>query len=632
MNMPIKRRILNSYNSDTSDSSGTTTVHISTSSTNHSRYLYRSKSLTYINQQNKTHTRRSSSLPSLIYHHIKENLSNKKILLRESNTKLNIKSKTEPIDLTDENYSMPMIVNVEENVELANQRQKIKSQKATLTNKQKPAQTTPISDPPSRIPPYTVISRSTSHESNPPPPVLTKPTPIHHPIPSNSYRTSPYVNYHQEPYTYRESSQAIPSSPSSAMSHPYLHSATNPNNGNLYPYSYSSSSAQYSAIKKPKESPLSNSYDTRPNSIAPSHLSSSSLSSNNNNNNNNGSLSSVVMPIVRKPNYYHQLTPEQQASIKMQTSPPSSAPCRLACCYPPSAMQQQHQQQQSQYSTDKSAPNERLIYRQYSNIPPQPQTFKRDPSQTPDIPNSSPSINRKQRRIDSIPPPPSTTPYPSYPPTKSYFAPPPPPSSSSSSSNSSSASHWSSPSPSTLNPNMKPLIRYPYPPPPNTSMNGMARKMESYSQSRRPTPVQSRAPPPPPTSTPVVAQNSSALISPPNTPHELTLPNIRTRSIDLQRAIIERGYCDMDKLPKLVVRHTKTYSNKTIDTMGQLFPTWFNEPDYRCIHCFRCDQVFTPQQFMTHVDDEHMQTEQPLSMTSIQLLTSEKMSEYKVGL
>ena len=36
---------------------------------------------------------------------------------------------------------------------------------------------------------------------------------------------------------------------------------------------------------------------------------------------------------------------------------------------------------------------------------------------------------------------------------------------------------------------------------------------------------------------PVVVQNSSTLISPPNTPHELTLPNIRTRSIDLQRAI-----------------------------------------------------------------------------------------------
>ena len=47
---------------------------------------------------------------------------------------------------------------------------------------------------------------------------------------------------------------------------------------------------------------------------------------------------------------------------------------------------------------------------------------------------------------------------------------------------------------------------------------------------------------------------------------------------------------------------------------------------------FVCDQVFTPQHFMTHVDDEHMQNEQPINMTSIQLLTTEKMSEYKVGL
>ena len=231
--------------------------------------------------------------------------------------------------------------------------------------------------------------------------------------------------------------------------------------------------------------------------------------------------------------------------------------------------------------------------------------------------------------------PPSSTPsYPPYSSSKSYFVPPPPPSSSSS-----SASHWSAPSQSSSNLNTKPSIPYPYLPVPPSSHNGMPRKMEPYPQPRRPIPIPSRAPlpaqsslPPTPSSTPVVVQNSSTLISPPNTPHELTLPHVRTRSIDLQRAIIERGYCDMDKLPKLVVRHTKTYANRTVDTMGQLFPTWFNEPDYRCIHCFRCDQVFTPQQFMTHVDDDLSQTEQPISMTSIQLLTSEKMSEYKVGL
>jgi hypothetical protein len=131
---------------------------------------------------------------------------------------------------------------------------------------------------------------------------------------------------------------------------------------------------------------------------------------------------------------------------------------------------------------------------------------------------------------------------------------------------------------------------------------------------------------------PVVVQNSSTLISPPNTPHDLTLPNICTRSIDLARAISLHGQCNMDKIPKLVVRHTKTYANKTIDTMGQLFPTWFVEPHYRCIHCFSCDQVFTPQQFMIHVDDLKLVNEQLLHMTSIQLLTSEKMSEAKVGL
>jgi len=126
---------------------------------------------------------------------------------------------------------------------------------------------------------------------------------------------------------------------------------------------------------------------------------------------------------------------------------------------------------------------------------------------------------------------------------------------------------------------------------------------------------------------PVLVQNSST-----NIPNELRLPYIYTQSIDLPQAIIEHNHCDMDKIPKLVVRHTKTYLTKTIDTMGKLFPTWFNEPDYRCIQCFSCDQVFTPQLFMTHVDDKQLACEQPLNMTSIQLLTSEKMSEYKVEL
>ncbi|CAF4493090.1 unnamed protein product [Rotaria sp. Silwood2] len=607
MNMPKKWRILNSYNNDIHDSSSTTKFHIPILSTNNSRCLYRSKSFTYSKQSNKTLLRRSFSL-SLITCRKKENFSTiKKFLTIDNKTKLNIKSTAEAIDLTDESYSMPMIVNVEENVELANQRHKIKSKKSTLTNKQNlPSNVPTISDPEPRAPP-TIISRSIAHIPNPS--MLTKPTPIHHPISSSSYRIPPYGVYHQDSYVYRDPSSA-------PMPHSYYHSAANVNNGNVYSYPFSSS-IQYPTIKKSKELPITNCYDNQSNSVT---LPPSSLSSNNNHN----LASSVVMPIVRKPNYYHQLTPEQQASIKMQTSPPtssSSVPCRLPCCFQSSAMQSQH-------SADKLASNERLIYRQYSVPTSTSQILKRDPSQTPEIQHSSPSINRKQRRIDSIPTTP-TTPYSSYPSPKSYFVQPAPPSPAFSSS-----SHWPSTSPSITNPNMNPSMRYPYPPPlppppPSTPINGMAvRKTESYSQPRRPTPVQSRAPP----TTPIVAQNSSILISPPNTPHELTLPNIRTRSIDLQRAIIERGYCDMDKLPKLVVRHTKTYTSKTIDTMGQLFPTWFNEPDYRCIHCFRCDQVFTPQQFMTHVDDEHMQNEQPLNMTSIQLLTSEKMSEYKVGL
>ncbi|CAF3592936.1 unnamed protein product [Adineta steineri] len=668
MNMPIKRRILNSYNNDANDSSSssTTAMHLSTRSINHSRYLYRSKSFTFKNnnndQQNKSFARRSSSL-SLIQYHTKEKFYNRKFHSTDNNnSKLNIKSKSEPIDLTDESYSMPMIVNVEENVEPSNQRDKIKCKKLiTTTTKPKQSESVSISSESESRPPSTVNSRSTSHGSNPTT-VLAKPTPTHHTTPTStptptpsSYRPTPYVVYqHQESYTYREPSHNISSSPS--MSHSYQHSTAIPHNTNLYPYSFSSNPQQYPIIKKTKEVSTPNSYDTRPNSVAPIHPSSSSSSvavataATKNNHHNTSLPSSVVMPIVRKPNYYQQLTPEQQASIKTQSSPPVQMQCRLPCCQPPHpSMQQQQQQQQQQqhphlhqhhqqqqhqqltspHSTEKAMQNERYMYTSYVPSTPAQHTLKRDPSHTPDILNSSPSMNRKQRRVESIPPP-STTPFPPYSSTKPYFVPPPPiPSPASSNSSSLSSSHWPSLSPSQPTQNIKPSIRYPYPPPPNTPINNMTRKTDSYRPPpRRPIPVQSR----PPLTTPVVAQNSSTLMSPPNTPHELTLPNIRTRSIDIQRAIIERGYCDMDKLPKLVVRHTKTYSNKTIDTMGQLFPTWFNEPDYRCIHCFRCDQVFTPQQFMTHVDDEHLQNEQPINMTSIQLLTSEKMSEYKVGL
>lgn len=103
------------------------------------------------------------------------------------------------------------------------------------------------------------------------------------------------------------------------------------------------------------------------------------------------------------------------------------------------------------------------------------------------------------------------------------------------------------------------------------------------------------------------------------------------QSVDLSRAILDHQ-CDLDKLPKLVIRHRKIYATKAIDTMGQLFPTWFKEPDYRCVHCFTCDRVFTPQLFMTHVDDPTITNEQIIEMTPIQLLTSEKMSEAKVHL
>ena len=106
----------------------------------------------------------------------------------------------------------------------------------------------------------------------------------------------------------------------------------------------------------------------------------------------------------------------------------------------------------------------------------------------------------------------------------------------------------------------------------------------------------------------------------------------RCQNVHLQQAIVEHGFCDIDQLPKLVVRQTKTYAKRSIDSMGQLFPTWFQKPDYRCIHCFTCDQVFTPQRFMIHLDDDGMRSEPLLDMSPIELLSSEQMSESKVRL
>ncbi|CAF3969488.1 unnamed protein product [Rotaria sp. Silwood2] len=81
-------------------------------------------------------------------------------------------------------------------------------------------------------------------------------------------------------------------------------------------------------------------------------------------------------------------------------------------------------------------------------------------------------------------------------------------------------------------------------------------------------------------------------------------------NINLAQSIAEHHRYDIDTISKPVVRHTKT-----IDSMKQVFPTWSNEPDYRCIHCFSYDIIFIPQQFMINLDDGQMINIQPLDMT-----------------
>ncbi|CAF1608681.1 unnamed protein product [Adineta ricciae] len=131
---------------------------------------------------------------------------------------------------------------------------------------------------------------------------------------------------------------------------------------------------------------------------------------------------------------------------------------------------------------------------------------------------------------------------------------------------------------------------------------------------------------------PIPVHYPSTMMTPPNTPNDLPLFKEATSGITLTKAFAQHGCCNTDKLPKLVVRYKKTYPDQVLTIMGQLFPTWFNQPDYHCVHCFTCDQVFTPQQFMTHVDDEQLVNKQPIDITAIQLLPSEKISKRKIDL
>jgi hypothetical protein len=81
--------------------------------------LYRSKSLINNKEEINKHISRSYSLPSI-------NIEEANMLKFQSNIK-------KSIDLNNDNYSMPMIVNIEENVQIDNQ--KIESKIHLISNK-----------------------------------------------------------------------------------------------------------------------------------------------------------------------------------------------------------------------------------------------------------------------------------------------------------------------------------------------------------------------------------------------------------------------------------------------------------------------------------------------------------------
>lgn len=108
--------------------------------------------------------------------------------------------------------------------------------------------------------------------------------------------------------------------------------------------------------------------------------------------------------------------------------------------------------------------------------------------------------------------------------------------------------------------------------------------------------------------------------------------SVNETSSSFEAALADHRFDNPSQLPKLLIRQTKSYSRRTIDTAGQIFPTWLAPPHFRCVHCFSCDQIFTPQLFMKHTDDPQLINEKPLSISSIELLKSERLSDEKVKL
>jgi predicted DNA-binding antitoxin AbrB/MazE fold protein len=106
--IPLKRRILASYTIERS------AILV--------RSLYRPKSLTNIQNSLRKLVIRSISLPSMKFDLIE-------------NTPLNTGFKPlQPVNLTDESYVMPMIVNVEENVQINKKKSRTKRKKKTAEN------------------------------------------------------------------------------------------------------------------------------------------------------------------------------------------------------------------------------------------------------------------------------------------------------------------------------------------------------------------------------------------------------------------------------------------------------------------------------------------------------------------
>ena len=115
-------------------------------------------------------------------------------------------------------------------------------------------------------------------------------------------------------------------------------------------------------------------------------------------------------------------------------------------------------------------------------------------------------------------------------------------------------------------------------------------------------------------------------------PKQIQFP--RVEPINIDQTIIDERLRNLRDSFRLIVQVKKIYRTRQIQIFAHLFPSCFSPPDYRCIHCFLCDQFLSPNEFVNHNDEDETVSktgkEKLLSVSPMKLLRSESFSDQKI--